>query len=125
MKRTILFAAAALAVLALAGEIWYQLYRREVRSQILQAYGAILTVEDYQGAGYGLIQADLAARAKLNALDSHNLAERDRQTVSCIAEFLSAMESLDSSQDIETTTLRTNIAEKAAVKASGCMEHLR
>jgi|SRR5579884_932122 len=116
-----------LSVAILAGiscAITYVLHRRAIRSEILQAYGAVETVADYQG-NTAFLEADLAARQRLIALESYGLNTKDEQIVKCVQEYLEAVESLNSSMSIEDTRLRQNIAVEAAEKAEKCIKDLR
>lgn len=102
----------------------YGMHRRAVRAEILQSYSAVVTVEDYAD-NPGYVDADLAARQKLDALNAEGLAEKDQRTVDCVANLLRAVESLNSSHTIETTDLRLPIAEDAARKAEACINRIR
>jgi|SRR5579884_298106 len=112
-----------LSIAILAGmscTIAYSLHRRAIRSEILQAYGAVETV-----GNAAFLEADLAARQRLIALESSGLNTKDEQIVECIHAYLDAVESLNSSMSIETTRLRQNIAVEAAEKAQKCIKDLR
>jgi hypothetical protein len=121
--KTISIALTALCVAALVVFGSYYSYRRSIRSEILQAYGAVQTVGDYQGNS-AFLEADLFAREKLIALKSKNLNPQDRKVVECIEAYLGAIESLNSSLSIEDTRLREPIAVQAAQQAQACVKGL-
>jgi hypothetical protein len=123
-KLFIILAASMFVVGAVAATISWQ-HRRTTNAEIWEAYASVLTVEDYIGADDGsFAQADIAAREKLDTLESRDLRMHDQQVVECVGDLLGAVESLKDSHSLETAALRTDIAKKAIVKAAGCMQKL-
>jgi hypothetical protein len=95
-------------------------HRQVIRRQLLLAEASIATVVDYSESG-AMAQADLAARAQLDALSAENLDTEEARAASALSNYLAAVESLESSNSIGTTQLREPIAEAALKKAHEAM----
>ena len=100
--------------------VLYVEQRKEHRQQLKRAYSAVLTFEDYGGTD-AMQQADLAARQQLDVLFSEDLNADEGRAAEALRKYLSGIENLDSSDSIETTRLRTPIAESAKRSAHAAM----
>jgi len=120
VKKIVGIACLGMAIITSILLVLYVEHRKEHRQQLKRAYSAVLTFEDYGGTD-AMQQADLAARQQLDVLFSEDLNADEDRAAEAIRKYLGGIESLDSSDSIETTRLRTPIAESAKRSAHAAM----